>query len=311
MKGRIEEERAGKETWIDIVRNDSRDERKIIVISKEGYSYNVIVEADGSSYVEKREEEGEIPELEEANITFTPTPSNWTNGKVVVTITTTVTGYKLQYSKTGTEGDWTNYTSGIEYEINGLIYARLTDDIKVTNVITGNITNIDKLQPNTFEINPTSTTNSITVPVPTITDNTKTTENGSSGIAKIEYKLDSGAYSESTRTWNTLTQGSNHTVYVKATDNAGNTREISKAITVGTVPNLDEDLEAGNITFTYTPSGWTNGNVVVTMSTTITGYTLQYSKTGTAGDWTNYTSRNRIYSKRKHLCKTMGWNKCK
>ena len=48
------------------------------------------------------------------------------------------------------------------------------------------------------------------------------------------------------------------------------------------------DLKYGDVQFTCTPSTWTNGNVTVTISTTITGYTLQYSTD--ASTWTNYTA---------------------
>ncbi|MCL2859043.1 MAG: fibronectin type III domain-containing protein [Oscillospiraceae bacterium] len=99
-----------------------------------------------------------VPDLTQQNLEFTYIPNIWTNEDVTVTISTTVTGYTLQYSTNGS--DWSNYTTGITYTTNGIIYARLTDGTNTGNYVTGNITSIDKTAPVVGII--TATTNSLT-----------------------------------------------------------------------------------------------------------------------------------------------------
>ena len=241
------------------------------VITKEGYLIEI-------EYIwDAKDKKVKMPTLVVGDITFTYTPSNWTNGNVVVTIATSITGYTLQYSKDGTT--WTNYSSGITYTENGIIYGRLTDGVNTTNVLTGNVTNIDKTNPVVGTI--TVSTNRATF---TATDT-------GSGINAYGYSTSSSTQPSS---WTTITAttsltnisitglNANATYYIWVKDQAGNIG--NKAFTTRAMPTL----VAGNITFTYTPSSWTNGNVVVTMATSITGYTLQYSTNGTT--WTNYSS---------------------
>jgi hypothetical protein len=220
------------------------------------------------------------------SIILTPSMTAWTKGDVTVKITANVDGYTLQYSTN--ETNWTNITSGdsMTMTANGTVYARLWDGTNAGVTATRGITNIDKVAPNTFTIAPTATTNGITCPVPSVTDNAETSTNGSSGIAKIEYKLNSGGtYSASTSTWGSLVQNTNYTVYVKSTDNAGNVKEITKLIKTGTVPG-----GSGSITLTPSTTAWTNKNVTVRVISSIGGYTLQYSTNNST--WTNITSGN-------------------
>ena len=234
-----------------------------------------------------------IPGLNTTNTTFSYTPSTWTNGNVVIKITTTVSGYTLQYSVDG--NNWANYpSSGFQVGTNGTIYARVKDNTnQIGNYITGNIANIDKLAPNGFNAKVTLTTNSATLTGST-TDQGKTATNGSSGIAKYYFSKDNGNTWEpnagqtgTSYTFQNLTQGTTYNFKMKAVDNAGN-EKITGSVSSDTtkVP----ELNTSNTTFSYTPSTWTNGNVVVKITTTVSsgGYILQYSTNGST--WTDYPS---------------------
>jgi hypothetical protein len=147
IKIMLEEERAnGREEWIAEGNKGIRkiapdDEKTIIVTSKEGYIFYVIVYEDGRIEIENKgegEPPKEIPTLDEdletGNIKFIYNPSGWTNEIVEVTIETEIKGYEIEYSKTGNEEKWGIYTNGVEYEANGRIYARLWDGYDVSNV---------------------------------------------------------------------------------------------------------------------------------------------------------------------------------
>lgn len=89
-----------------------------------------------------------------SNISFSYSNTNWTNGKVDVTITdnTGSSAYKLQYS-IDNGSTWTDYTNKVSMESYGSIIARLTDNTepgKVGNIgaiATGNVVKIDKTKP--------------------------------------------------------------------------------------------------------------------------------------------------------------------
>ena len=89
-----------------------------------------------------------VTDLTVANTTFSYNPSSWTNGNVIATASTTVTGFTLQTSK-----DRTNWSSTATQELTNnseKIYARLWDGTNGGSYATGNATNIDKLAPNIF-----------------------------------------------------------------------------------------------------------------------------------------------------------------
>ena len=76
-------------------------------------------------------------------------------------------------------------------------------------------------------------------------------------------------------------------------DNVGNT-------TIGTVNEDTQEIPAGNFTFTKSTNNWTNGNVTVTVGTSVTGYTLQTSTDGEKWDNTNtqtLTSNGKVYAR--------------
>ena len=148
----------------------------------------------------------------------------------------------------------------------------------------------------------TSTTNSITVKV-------KTWRNQG---GKIKYYIkteneekytEKETTTEETYTYTELEQNKTYSIKIEAIAENKQTAEVTKDITVGSVPNIEE----GDIIFTYTVDGteinketWTNKTVTVTatLNTDITGFTLQTSKDGE--NWENtasqvFTENGKIY----------------
>ena len=240
-----------------------------------------------------------LPELTDENTKFIKTPESWTNREVTVTAQTKMTGYTIQTSQD--KENWGNIAYQI-VEKNGKVYARLSDGCNSGKVYETDITNIDKLAPNEFTPTATSTTKSITVKAST-TDAAAANGSGSSGIAGYRFSKDNGStwteYQTSGEyTWDKLPQTTNYTIKVEAKDNAGNVRQGSESKTTATTKVTD--LTEANTTFSYSPSSWTNGNVIATASTTITGFTLQTSKDGI--NWESkatqtYSSNGRIYAR--------------
>ena len=228
----------------------------------------------------------QIADIKDEDIETTINPSNITNQDVEVTIKNKKTEYILQYSLNKT--DWVDYSQSIIMKQNGVIYVRLAKDSESSgNHITINITNIDKLPPNDFTPTATSTTNSITLTGST-TDAEKTSTNGSSGIQAYYFSKDNGAtwVGGTTATsfkFTGLSQGRNYSLKMKAVDNVGNERITS---TVSKKTESVAGLTSSNTTFEYSPTTWTRGSVYVTITTTVTGYTLQYSLDATS--WKNY-----------------------
>lgn len=231
-----------------------------------------------------------LPELTDKNTTFAKNPENWTNDTVKVTARTTITGYTIQTSQDGEK--WENITYQT-VDKNGKVYARLSDGHNSGRVYETDVTNIDKLAPNTFTPTATSTTKSITVTAST-TDAAAANGSGSSGIAGYRFSKDNGstwtAYQTSgTYTWDNLPQTTNYTIKVEAKDNAGNVRQGSVSKGTGTV----ETASGG----TYNPTTWTNGNVTVTLPTK-SGFTTRYTTDGTkpTKDSTQYTGQFTVSS---------------
>ena len=237
------------------------------------------------------------------NITFAYSTDQPTNKGVDITISANTSQFTLEYSTDGKV--WNPYTKTITTTINTAIYARLKDSTgQVGSTATGNVANIDTLLPNSFT--PTAsniTTNSLTLSGST-TDQAKTETSASSGIKAYYFSKDNGSTwvsnnGQSSYTFTGLSQGQSYTLKMKAVDNASNefiTDPITQA--VQTVPGGN-----ANITFGYNPSGWTSGNVAVTITPAKTGFTLEYSLNSTT--WNTYngpvtmTSNGAIYARLK------------
>ena len=203
------------------------------------YSIKVIAVAENKKTAEVIAEQttGKIVDLTEANAKFTYSTNDWTNTDVKATASTDITGYTIQTSLDGK--NW-NSTASQTLTANGNVYARLWDGINAGGMLTGTVTNIDKLKPNTFTPTTTSSINSITVTSST-TDQAKTTDNGSSGISGYRFSKDGGTtwteyQTSGTYKFNDMLKdinGSTYNIVVQAIDKAKNvtTSTVVKATT--------------------------------------------------------------------------------
>ena len=220
------------------------------------------------------------PDLTTANVTFTSNPSGWTNGNVVVTANTSIAGYTLQTSKNASS--WSN-TNTQTFSANGTMYARLISTSGTAGDHTSyNVTNIDKEEPKIIDV--TATTKSITMRATDyesgINGYTITTSYSTPSISSFSGISTTKVFN---RTLSGLTP--NVTYYLWVKDQAGN---ISTGYAMRTADDTPPALTSSNVTFSQTPSGWTNQDVTVTVSTTETGYTLQTSQ-----DLVYWTSTNK------------------
>ncbi len=262
-----------------------------------GTNYQVKVKAidnAGNEYetTEKNVQTNALPNPEE-QIQITKTPSSWTNGTVTVRMTNMVQEYILQYSKDNRS--WETYLSPITVvDNNEIIYARLYEpnSQEVTRSISTQITNIDRLSPTIFTPTVNAGIDTITVTANTA-DREATTTDGKSGIRGYKFSKDSGySWTEEqvseTYTFGRLSPGTSYQIRVKAIDNAGN--EMEGYEVTGTTIQIPGGNN--NIYFNYSPSGWTNRNVTVTITASTTNYRLQYSKDGYT--WYDYDSYQKV-----------------
>ena len=120
---------------------------------------------------------------------------------------------------------------------------------------------------------------------------------GESGLSSIQYKL-SGAQNQD---WTNISNNGsisisalgNTTVYVRATDNVGNTYETNKVVTTDTI--------APTVSHTINPTGWTNGNVTINIKANdvhsgLKNITLPNNSTITSGTASYIVSSNGKYT---------------
>ena len=229
-------------------------------------------------------------------IRFTADVTDWTNGDVTVTAQTIDIGFEIELKSE--VSDWNvRENNAITVTSNQQISARLKNkEGKYSeDIATYNVTNIDKEGPTTTAPTAISTTNSITV-------TNKQTDN-ESGIASIQYQIKKNGTStwgslQSGATFGGLTQNTKYDVRTHAVDKAGNASD--SAVTTVTTDTIPTPVRDSNLTFTPTPSAWTNGNVSVAVSTTIKGYTLQTSTDGKTWGTTNpliYSANGTAYAR--------------
>ncbi|MEG1059129.1 MAG: hypothetical protein RSD14_02700, partial [Clostridia bacterium] len=214
----------------------------------------------------------------------------WTNKDIMATIECENSGSIIkQYSFDAK--NWTEYTGPITIQSNRTIYARVIDEAQQSGKqVTLTVTNIDKLLPKVFTPDTTSITNSITVTGSTI-DSEATKEYGVSGVNKYSFSIDGGKnwtakQTDTTYTFKNLTQSTNYSVCMMATDVAGNER-ISNVLNTNTpaVPGGNE-----NIKFKSTPDLWTNTNVKIEITYPESTTQEFIKKVSTDGSvWNNYT----------------------
>ena len=85
----------------------------------------------------------------EITLTYDPPLNEYTNGTVVVTANTNATEYTIEMS---TDGSNWNSINSASYDANGKVYARLSDGTTILNEIEGEVTNIDKTNPEAGEL---------------------------------------------------------------------------------------------------------------------------------------------------------------
>ena len=241
-------------------------------------------------------EEPVIPKPPEGAVQISE-PS-WSNGTASVTITTSETGFTLQYQIGGVdESKWTNITSG--KSISGLtlgqtIYARLYNGKEGSKTADMTIADLNKPQDAGISLSGTSTTTegSITATV-TLKDN----ESGVNAISsRWIYNTTSGAIGENESSYTGGSFSSGQTIQLKATtagtyylhvltvDNAGNKKEtISNAVTVEKALvadgsyNEDKGVNTPKLGSGMTPIKWNGSTWIET--------------TGNDPDWYDYTAK--------------------
>ena len=274
------------------IKSEDEEEYRLIKTSNEesytyegleqGKKYSVKVRAVAkntkTAEVIGEQETGKIVELTTANAKFTYSPNTWTNGDIVATVTTDVTGFTIQTSLDGQ--NWSN-TASQTMSSNGPVYSRLWDGTNAGGMLTGNVTKIDKTKPVLTQVTPT--TNSIRI---IATDE----QSGIVGYAVTTTTSVPTSFTSVTNTKKldvTVTNRIQNTAYyVWVKDLVGNVNEVKKVST-----GIVSGLTTANARFTYSPSSWTNGNVVATASTNVAGFTIQTSLDGK--NWSNTPSQTR------------------
>ncbi len=236
-----------------------------------------------------------IDNILEGTIQISATPSEVTNKSVTVTIEWP-SGSENAIKEICSNGE-NKYTtvSGVRTTLtlnnNCIVKARIRNSIAEIKTATLNVSNIDRLAPNTFTPTATTTSNSITITGST-TDQTATEKYASSGIAEYYFSKDNGASWQTNTnklktsyTYTGLTQGTNYTIRMKAVDKVGN-ETITESITATTITIAS----LGDIQISPSTTEWTNQDVTVTViwPTDTTGLTKKISTNG-GSTWSNYT----------------------
>ena len=270
------------------------DNKLVIVVTKEGYRFEITIE--DTTYVGNDNNDNTEIDMSKVKITITSSPTNWTNGKVKIKISSNITRVGKEYSL-DRGNTWKKYENEIDIQDNGIeVQARgVNEKNEKTEIVKKRIENIDRLEPNTFTPTIRATTNRIEISAST-TDKEATTKDGTSGIKGYKFSKDNGGNWTSLKTdgvytYDNLNPGTTYPIKVKAIDNAGN--EVETNTTNGiteeeiTIPDGE-----GRIKFTKEPTGWTRGAVKVGISTEEQGYGIEYSIDGSK--YTSYTGEIEI-----------------
>ena len=291
----------------EITYNNEKTVTRDYIVTENG-TYKFIVEgANGretTKYVEVRniknaeaiviEVQNTQPTKQNVNVKITYDENVEVGGQVLVN--TDRFQYKIE------NGEWQiapNAETTIQVGVNGTIYARYYDGNEGFGTVTAEVHNIDKIDPNAFNLSTTKTTNSITVNGSTIDTATAGCATENYGIAGYQFQLKNSAGNVITNwtatqangsyTFSNLTQGETYLVSMRAVDKAGNMTEATNkdlSVTLNTV--VDSSTA---ITSDYNPKTPTTENVQVTFTNNSgdSSLTLKYQKGSTTGTWTEYT----------------------
>ncbi len=251
---------------------------------KETYNIKVIIE--NSKGKDEREISVLTGEIDKGAIEVVG-EAVWENGQAKIEVNTEEKGYKIEYQVNGTEGEWIEVgEDGIIGNLNDgdEVYLRLNDGVNQSDYASVSID--DNKNPEISIGSITSTSNSITVTVNAVDNETGLKEEGTyiyyiNGEKKIE--SESNSY-----TFEGLADGENYTVKVEVIDKAGNKNNIEQSIETKGVPS---GLEQGAVTFE--DPVW-SGSVASIKVSTNTGYSLEYQVGGTSGTWTNVANGGTI-----------------
>lgn len=184
--------------------------------------------------------------------TLTASPTGWTNGNVTLTLSAISdsggSGYDYVQLPNGNTSSSTSVSQTVSS--NGTYTFSIYDNAGNRTNKTITVTNIDKVDPTATVSQNAPSNGTVTLNLRNISDS------GGSGLNNIE--MPNGSI-QRTFTDKTYTATSNGTYTFYVTDNAGNT----KAFPI-TVSSLDTIPPTANLT--QSPTGWTNGNVVLTLS---------------------------------------------
>lgn len=246
---------------------------------------------EGSKEIEAKTNIILPPELEvDKNIFFEVNPTEPTKDSVNVTITSKgiESKFYIEYS-INDENNYKKYSEPVNMTSNGRVYARVTDGKNHSNSVYKDVTNIDKIAPTgTLNISGT-TTKSMTATVSGVSD----TGLGMPSTVQYNYYIrkSNGSYGaasytgqNTSYTFTNLDHNINYEVKVTFTDKAGNEAVLTKTQKTTKVPDLTES----NTTFKLSETRITNKPITVEITSTVSGYTLQYSTDGTS--YQNYTS---------------------
>ncbi len=279
--------------------------------------------------VDKTGQKGDPTIINVANIDRLP-PIDFTDGTLTSThkwTSITVKGDTRDQTKTETDGcsgiygyrfkledgEWSEWKEGetCEYTFDGLTpHTEYTIQVetkdKAGNITTGEIkaTTDDTDAPIIDKLEATSTTDSITL--------TATVIEEESGIAKCEFSIDGGVTwfvpdnpTDTSYTFNGLTQNKTYNPMIRVTDHSGNQSEPkSIAKKTESVPSLANNTQ--NIVITPDQKTPTSGNVTVTINQPVPeGYTIQYTtaKVPQESDWEEYkgpitmTTNGEVYAR--------------
>ena len=189
----------------------------------------------------------QVPNLATTNGKFTYSTTNWTNGNVTATASTTTGGYSIQ---TSTDASNWSTNASISRSSNGKVYARLWDGKNAGGYLTGNISNIDKtnISISSFTASPSSTIATVATLSTTVNDANSglstivwqwgtTTNYGSSSTSTYTTKngATAGTTGAVTKTFSLTGLRASTTYYVKMTayDVAGNANTSTTSFTTG------------------------------------------------------------------------------